>query len=57
MSIDAAINKVASLFCTQFQEPTAQGLDGCQMDARGELDFQSVKDVVEQGHTKARAII
>jgi hypothetical protein len=27
------------------------------MDARGELDFQIVKDIVEQGHAEARAVI
>ena len=56
-STDAAINEVVSLFRTQFQESAAQGLDDSQVDTRGELDFQLVKDIVEQGHAKARAMI
>jgi len=46
-----------SLFHTQSQESAAQGLDDSQMDARGELDFQLVQDIVEQGHAEARAMI
>ena len=57
MSTDAAINEVVSLFRTQLQESAARGLDDSQMDARGELDFQLVKDIVEQGHAEARAMI
>jgi hypothetical protein len=56
-STDAAINKVMSLFCTQFQESAARGLDDSQVDARGELDFHLVKDIVEQGRAEARAMI
>ena len=56
-STDAAINEVVSLFRTQLQESAARGLDDSQVDARGELDFQLVKDIVEQGHAEARAMI
>ena len=56
-STEAAINGVVSLFRAQLQESAARGLDDSQMDARGELDFQIVKDIVEQGHAEARAII
>ena len=54
-STDAAINEVVSLFHTQSQESAAQGLDNSQMDARGELDFQLVQDIIEQGHRDAEA--
>ncbi|KAF8257860.1 hypothetical protein EI94DRAFT_1692001 [Lactarius quietus] len=54
---EAAINGVVSLFRAQLQESAARGLDDSQMDARGELDFQIVKDIVEQGHAEARSII
>jgi hypothetical protein len=54
---EAAINGVVSLFRAQLQESAARGLDDSQMDARGELDFQIVKDIVEQGHAEARAVI
>jgi hypothetical protein len=56
-STEAAINEVVSLFRAQLQESAARGLDDSQIDARGELDFQLVKDVVEQGHAEARAVI
>ena len=54
-STEAAINEVVSLFRTQLQESAARGLDDSQVDARGELDFQLIKDIVEQGHVEARA--
>jgi hypothetical protein len=56
-STDAAINEVVSLFRAQLQESAARGLDDSQVDARGELDFQLVKDIVEQGHAEARVMI
>ncbi len=54
-STETAINEVVSLFRTQLQESAARGLDDSQVDARGELDFQLIKDIVEQGHAQARA--
>jgi hypothetical protein len=46
-----------SLFHTQSQESATQGLDDSQMDAKRELDFQLVQDIVKQGHAEARAMI
>jgi hypothetical protein len=54
---EAALNDLVSLFRAQLQESAARGLDDSQMEARGELDFQLVKDIVEQGHAEARAVI
>jgi predicted RecB family endonuclease len=56
-STEAAINGVVSLIRAQLQESAARGLDDSQMDACGELDFQLVRDIVEQGHAEARAVI
>lgn len=56
-STEAAINDLVSLFRTQLQESAARGLDDSQVDARGELDFQLIKDIVEQGHAEARGAI
>jgi hypothetical protein len=56
-STEAAINEVVSLFRTQLQESAARGLDDSQVDARGELDFQLIKDIIEQGHAEARGAI
>ncbi|KAJ4485458.1 hypothetical protein J3R30DRAFT_1361201 [Lentinula aciculospora] len=46
------ISDVVSLFRTQLEDSAARGLDEAHLDARGELDFELIKDVVEQGHTK-----
>ena len=56
-STEAAMNEVVSLFRTQLQESAARGLDDSQVDARGELDFQLVRDIVEEGHAEARKVI
>jgi hypothetical protein len=40
-----------------FKSSAVRGLDDSQVDARGKLDFQLVKDIVEQGHVKAQAMM
>ncbi|KAF9229826.1 hypothetical protein BS17DRAFT_771977 [Gyrodon lividus] len=47
-----AITEVVALFRTQLQESAARGLDDSQMDARGELDLELIRDVVQQGHAE-----
>ena len=49
-STEAMMADVISLFRTQLQESATRSLDASQMDARGDLDFQMIKDVVEEGH-------
>ena len=49
-STEAMMVEVISLFRTQLHESTTRSLDDSQMDARGHLDFQMIKDVVEEGH-------
>ncbi|KAA1475416.1 hypothetical protein DENSPDRAFT_783512 [Dentipellis sp. KUC8613] len=56
-STEAMINEVVTLFRAQLQESAARGLEDSQMDARGELDFQVLRDVIEQGHAEARALM
>lgn len=48
-STEAQIADVISLFRTQLQESATRSLEDTQMDARGEMDFQLIKDVVEEG--------
>ncbi|KAJ3556404.1 hypothetical protein NP233_g11986 [Leucocoprinus birnbaumii] len=48
---EAQIADVISLFRTQLQESAARSLDDAQMDARGEMDFQLIKDVLEEGQS------
>ena len=49
-STEAMMADVISLFRTQLHESATRSLDDSQMDARGHLDFQMIKDVVEEGH-------
>ncbi|KAF5382263.1 hypothetical protein D9757_008934 [Collybiopsis confluens] len=46
------ISDVVSLFRTQLADSAVRGLDELHLDARGELDFELIKDVVEQGHDR-----
>ena len=47
-----AIVEVVALFRTQLQESAVRGLDDSQMDARGELDLELIRDVIQRGHTE-----
>ncbi|KAG8220234.1 hypothetical protein J3R82DRAFT_1273 [Butyriboletus roseoflavus] len=47
-----AIAEVVALFRTQLHESAARGLDDSQMDARGELDLELIRDVVQRGHAE-----
>ncbi|PPQ66775.1 hypothetical protein CVT26_009761 [Gymnopilus dilepis] len=47
---ESMMEDLISLFRTQLQDSAARSLEDSQMDARGELDFQMVKDVVEESH-------
>jgi hypothetical protein len=49
-STEAMMVDVISLFRTQLHESATRSLDDSQMDARGHLDFQMIKDVVDEGH-------
>ena len=49
-STEAMMADVISLFRTQLHESATRSLDDSQMDARGDLDFQMIKDVVEESH-------
>ncbi|TCD62819.1 hypothetical protein EIP91_006385 [Steccherinum ochraceum] len=56
-STEAMISEVVSLFRTQLQESAARSLEDSQADARGELDFEVLKGVIEQGHAETRALM
>ncbi|CAL1697291.1 unnamed protein product [Somion occarium] len=56
-STEDMISEVVSLFRTQLQESAARGLEESQMDARGELDFEVIKGIIEQGNAEARALL
>jgi len=54
---EAMLNEVVSLFRAQLQESAARGLDDSQIDARGELDFELIRGIIEQANTESRALI
>ncbi|TFK76630.1 hypothetical protein BDN72DRAFT_829764 [Pluteus cervinus] len=56
-STESAINEVISLFRAQLQESASRGLDDAQLQARGELDFELLRDVVEQGHKESLTLL
>lgn len=49
---EAKINEVISLFRSQLQESASKSMDDSQMDARNELDFELIRDVVEESHVQ-----
>jgi hypothetical protein len=51
------VTEVVSLFRTQLQESASRGLDESQVDARGELDFELIKDLVQQGHAESHGVL
>ncbi|KAH9855781.1 hypothetical protein C2E23DRAFT_750718 [Lenzites betulinus] len=53
-STEARISEVISLFRSQLTDSTARGMDDNQMDARGELDFEMLKTVIEQSQEETR---
>ncbi|KAF5361672.1 hypothetical protein D9758_007366 [Tetrapyrgos nigripes] len=46
------ISDVVSLFRSQLQESAVRGLDDSQADARGDLDFELVKDIIQKGQER-----
>ncbi|KAJ7356656.1 hypothetical protein DFH08DRAFT_735599 [Mycena albidolilacea] len=55
-SAEAMIVEVVQMFRSQLQNPLRNSEDS-RADARGELDFELIKDVVQQGHAEARAML
>ncbi|TFK41407.1 hypothetical protein BDQ12DRAFT_679415 [Crucibulum laeve] len=51
------IADVVSLFRTQLQDSAIRSIEDSQMDARGEMDFQLIKDVVEEGHKELLSVL
>lgn len=56
-STEAQIADVISLFRMQLQESAVRGLEDVQMDARGELDFQLIKDMLEESQKELLAVV
>lgn len=50
---EATIAEVLSLFRTQLHNSASKGLEESQLAARGDLDLEMVRDIVDQGHVDA----
>ena len=53
----AMITDVVSLFRTQLQESASHVLDDSRMDAHGALDFELIKDILQQGQAESQALL
>ncbi|KAI0693660.1 hypothetical protein BC835DRAFT_1352949 [Cytidiella melzeri] len=56
-STESMISEVISLFRTQLQDSAARSLEDNQQDARGEFDFEMLKDIIEQSNAEARNVM
>ncbi|KAM6497876.1 hypothetical protein JOM56_005824 [Amanita muscaria] len=54
---EAMIGDMVSLFRAQLQESATRSLEDSQMDARGEMDFQLIKDVIDEGHKELATML
>lgn len=54
---EAMITDVVAMFRSQLQDSASRGLEDSQMDARGELDFELIKDMLEQKHDETLATL
>ena len=56
-SIDAKMDELLALYRVQLDKDASRGLQEGHADARGEIDFEVIKDVIVDGHKDARALI
>ncbi|KAF7319755.1 hypothetical protein MKEN_00757900 [Mycena kentingensis (nom. inval.)] len=54
---EAMIVEAIGLFRSQLQDSARRSIDNSQLDARGELDFELIKDIVQAGHAESRALL
>ncbi len=55
--MDSKITEVISLFRAQLQDSATRSLDETLDNARGDFDFEMLKDIIEQSHAEARNVI
>lgn len=51
---DELVREAMAMFRTQLRDSVSKGLDDSSMDARGELDFEMIRSIVEQGQEETR---
>lgn len=54
---EAMLSEVVSLFRAQLQDSASRGLEDSQIDARGELDFEVIRGIIDQANMESRSII
>ncbi|OCH88965.1 hypothetical protein OBBRIDRAFT_819908 [Obba rivulosa] len=54
---ESMLREVVSMFRAQLQELAARTLDDSRMDARGEIDFDLLKGILDQNQAEARAMM
>lgn len=54
---ESMITEVVSLFRSQLQDSAAKSLDDSQADARGEFDFEMLRDIIQQSQAESRNAI
>ncbi|KAH8120720.1 hypothetical protein DFH11DRAFT_1500736 [Phellopilus nigrolimitatus] len=53
-STDEMVKEAMAMFRTQLRDSAAKEFEDSTMDARGELDFEMIRSIVEQGHEDTR---
>ena len=56
-TMNTKMDELLSLYRVQLDKNASRGLQEGQADARGEIDFEVIKDVIVEGHKDARALI
>lgn len=51
---DELVREAMAMFRTQLRDSATKAMDDSTLDARGEIDVEMIKDIVEQGHADSR---
>lgn len=56
-STDAKLDELLILYRSFLERDNTRGAQDSHIDARGEIDFEEIRDVIQQGHAEARHLI
>lgn len=56
-STDELVKEAMAMFRSQLRDSAVKALDDSMADARGELDFEMLRDIIEQGHEDIRKLM
>ncbi|TDL28968.1 hypothetical protein BD410DRAFT_781527 [Rickenella mellea] len=57
VATDEMVKEAMTMFRTQLQESAARGFDDSQADARGEMDFELIRNIIDQSHEDSRKLL